>query len=72
MHVFPRNFNKEFLVIDHGEGIYLYDKKGTDIWTAVPEQYLQISDMEIKKWLPLFTNRYARRLSLTVPSGKPK
>lgn len=28
MHVFPRNFNKEFLVIDHGEGIYLYDKKG--------------------------------------------
>ena len=55
------------------EKVYIsMTKRGTDIWTAVPEQYLQISDMEIKKWLPLFTNRYARRLSLTVPSGKPK
>lgn len=28
MHVFPRNFKKQFLTADYGEGIYIYDDKG--------------------------------------------
>lgn len=28
MSVFPRNFNKEFLHVSHGDGIYLYDTEG--------------------------------------------
>jgi len=28
MYVFPRNFNREFPIVDHGEGIYIYDNKG--------------------------------------------
>jgi len=28
MHVFSRNFNRDFPIVDHGEGIYIYDNKG--------------------------------------------
>lgn len=41
-------YNRFPIALDHGEGMYLYDTEGKNIWILQQDLQCQVSDMTIK------------------------